>query len=236
MVNQPQPSEFIQYLAEHARENPDDPQLPSLKELSNILGTSVPRLREQLGAAKALGLVEVRPRTGIKRLPYTFDPAVWSSLSYAIQVDYSQFYNFARLRVQVELAYWVEAVKALREEDKTRLQGLIDSANSKLDGTPIRIPHAEHRELHLSIYRRLENPFVLGILEAYWDAYEAVGLSVVTDLKYHEQVWTYHQEMVAAICNGDVEAGYNALAEHTDLLALLTEPSPSLENALEEVY
>jgi DNA-binding FadR family transcriptional regulator len=227
MANQHQPSEFIQYLAEHARENPDDPQLPSLNELSSILGTSVPRLREQLGAAKAMGLVDVRPRTGIKRLPYTFDQAVWSSLSYAIRVDHRQFYNFARLRIQVELAYWHEAVNALRDEDKAGLQRLLDSANAKLGGIPIRIPHAEHRELHLSIYRRLENPFVLGILGAYWDAYEAVGLSVFTDLNYHEQVWTYHQKMVAAICNDEVEAGYRALAEHTDLLALLPEASPA---------
>jgi DNA-binding FadR family transcriptional regulator len=225
VTNQSQPSEFIQYLVEHARENPDDPQLPSLNELSDLLGTSVPRLREQLGAAKALGLVEVRPRTGIKRLPYTFDQAVWSSLSYAIRVDYSQFYIFARLRVQIEKAYWGEAVNTLSEEDKTRLLQLIDSANSKLGGIPIRIPHAEHREFHLTIYRRLENPFVLGILEAYWDAYEAVGLSVVSDLKYHEEVWTYHQEMVTAIWKGDVDAGYRALVEHTDLLALLKNPA-----------
>jgi DNA-binding FadR family transcriptional regulator len=215
------PSEFIQYLASHARQQPDDPQLPSLKELSEILDTSVPRLREQLGEAKALGLVEVRPRTGIKRLPYAFDQAVWGSLSYAMRVDHHQFYHFAHLRVQVELAYWNEAVASLTVEDKENLVRLIDRALAKLNGEPIRIPHVEHKELHLSIYRHLDNPFVLGILEAYWQAYESVGLSVFTNLKYQEEVWQFHQEMVAAICAGDFQAGYNALMEHTDLLALM---------------
>lgn len=217
------PSEFIQYLATHARQHPDDPQLPSLNELSQILETSVPRLREQLGEAKALGLVEVRPRTGIKRLPYAFNQAVWNSLSYAIRVDHHQFYHFARLRVHVELAYWHEAVTALTDKDKQNLVRLIDRALAKLNEDPIRIPHIEHKELHLSIYRRLDNPFVLGILEAYWQAYESVGLSVFTDLQYQQDVWKYHQEMVAAICSGDFDAGYHALLDHTDLLALMPE-------------
>ena len=70
----------------------------------------------------------------------------------------------------------------------------------------------------MKIYSRLENPFVTGILEAYWEAYEAVGLNVFAgDYKYLEEVWQYHQKMVEAICNGTFEAGYQALIKHTDL-------------------
>ncbi|MBC8509431.1 MAG: hypothetical protein H8D34_31660, partial [Chloroflexi bacterium] len=35
---------------------------------------------------------------------------------------------------------------------------------------------------------------------------------------YLKEVWNYHQQMVDAICEGDLEAGYQALVEHTDLL------------------
>ena len=52
------------------------------------------------------------------------------------------------------------------------LTALVEQAWEKLRGTPIHIPQYEHRQLHLSIYQRLDNPFVSGILEAYWDAYE----------------------------------------------------------------
>jgi DNA-binding FadR family transcriptional regulator len=212
------PSEFFEYLAHHARSYPTDTQLPSLKDLSAELGVSVARLREQLEVAKALGLVEVRPRTGIKRLPYAFDPAIWASLSYAIRTDYHLFYAFARLRVQVELAFWHQAVAALTPDDKAELRHLLDQAEIRLRGTPIRVPHVEHRALHLLIYKRLENPFVLGILEAYWDAYEAIGLSVYTDLDYLSEVWAYHRIIVDAICRADPQAGYQALVAHTDLL------------------
>ena len=56
MPSQPETSEFIRYLADHAKANPLNPQLPSLKVLSDELGISVAQLREQLEAAKALGV------------------------------------------------------------------------------------------------------------------------------------------------------------------------------------
>jgi DNA-binding FadR family transcriptional regulator len=168
--------------------------------------------------AKALGLVEVRPRTGIRRLPYTFFPAVFQSLSYAIHLDRSYFDAYSELRNQVEAAFWDKAVRLLTEEDHQALQTLMAQAWDKLHGSPVQIPHIEHRQLHLRIYSRLGNPFVQGVLEAYWQAYEEAGLNVYADYHYLQEVWNYHQVMVDAICAGNYEAGYQALIVHKDLL------------------
>jgi DNA-binding FadR family transcriptional regulator len=212
------PNEFIRYLAGEYPD-PDDPdRLPALGQLSHELGLSVAKLREQMEVARALGFVEVRPRTGIRRLPYSFAPAVRQSLNYAIALDPTTFDSYADLRNQVEAAYWLPAVRLLQPEDHAYLQELVDQAWEKLRGSPIRIPHREHRELHLAVYRRLENPFVLGILEAFWDAYEAFGLNLYAGYSYLEQVWEYHQRMVSAILCGDYEAGFQALIAHKDLL------------------
>jgi DNA-binding FadR family transcriptional regulator len=208
----------MRYLVSMDRLDDSSDRLPTLNELSAELGISVSRLREQLEVARALGFVEVRPRTGIRRLPFAFLPAVRQSLGYAIEIDRQFFEEFSDLRKNLEAAYWHQAVQRLTTEDHDYLQGLMASAWDKLRGPTIRIPHREHRELHLSIFRRLENPFVLGILEAYWEAYEAVGLNLFTDYAYLEQVWTYHQEMVDAISRGDFDSGYRALMDHTDLI------------------
>ncbi len=209
-------SEFLQYLA---RENADGDRLPSLVDLSAQLGVSIATLREQLEVARALGLVEVRPKKGIRRQPYQFTPAVLKSLSYATAIEPDNFFHaFSDLRTHIESAYWHEAVRSLTSEDHALLRGLVAQAMEKLEGQPIQIPHGEHRELHLSIYRRLNNPFVTGILEAYWEAYEAVGLNLYTDISYLQTVWEYHRQMVEAICRGDYDAGYHALIEHTDLI------------------
>ena len=210
-------SEFMRYLAHHEESNGQ--RLPALSALSRELGVSIASLREQLEVARALGLVEVRPRTGTKRLPYSFAPAVRQSLRYALILNDEHFRKYAELRSHIEGAYWFEAVQLLTEEDKKELRSLLARAKDKLNGSSIQIPHEEHRRLHLVIYQRLENPFVTGLLEAYWDAYEAVGLNVFTGgLSYLEEVWEYHTQMVEAICNKDYEAGYQALVQHTDLL------------------
>jgi len=211
-------SDFLTYLAETNRLDEDCERLPSLQELSKQMGVSVSSLREQMEVARALGLVEAKPRTGLRRLPYTFLPAVDKSLSYAIAIDQENFLKFADLRRNVEAAYWYQAAPLLTESDRQYLQHLIDQAWDKLRGTPIQIPQIEHRQLHISIYKRLDNPFVTGILEAYWEAYEAVGLNLYAGYDYLDEVWTYHQRMVDGICSGDLEAGYQALQEHTDLI------------------
>jgi DNA-binding FadR family transcriptional regulator len=179
---------------------------------------SVARLREQLEVAKALGLVEVRPRTGMRRLPYSFSPAIWQSLSYSLETDPQVFAAYADLRNHIEAAYWDQAVRRLGVEEHVELRSLMAQAWEKLHGSPIQIPHSEHRQIHLCIFRKLDNPFVYGILVAYWQAYEKVGLNLYADYTYLEQVWIYHQQMVDAICSGEYEAGYQALIEHKDLL------------------
>ncbi len=216
-------SEFMRYLAAHPQ---TAETLPPLTSLSAELGVSVASLREQLEVARALGLVEVRPRTGIRRLQYTFLPSVQQSLGYAMALDEANFQRFADLRKHVEAAYWHEAAAKLTPEDHDKLKQLVARAWEKLDGRPIQIPHEEHKQLHLVIYGRLDNPFVSGILEAYWDAYESIGLNVFTDYAYLREVWEYHQRMVDSICSGDFEAGYRALVEHADMLADLLDHRP----------
>lgn len=209
-------SEFLRYLATHEEV---DQGLPSLKQLSVKLGVSLASLREQLEVARALGLIEIKPRLGMKRREYSFTPAINQSLGYALALSNEHFRKYAELRNHIESAFWHEAAQKLTEEDQQELQSLVARAWEKLRGTPIRVPHEEHRDLHLKIYSRLENPFVTGILEAYWEAYEAVGLNVFAGgYEYLEEVWRYHQKMVEAICNGNFESGYEALVHHTDLL------------------
>jgi DNA-binding FadR family transcriptional regulator len=210
-------SEFLRYLVDQGFEPGD--RLPSLTDLSDQIGISVGKLREQLEVARALGLVEASPRRGITRTAYSFLPAVRLSLLTALMLDRSYFDDFSGLRVHLETAYWDEAVSLLTCEDHAHLQQLIASAQAKLSQQRIQIPSPEHRELHLTIFRRLNNPFVVGLLEAYWDAYEAVELNTYADIYYLQQVWDYHARIVDAIVAGEVALGKQLLIEHMQLLS-----------------
>jgi DNA-binding FadR family transcriptional regulator len=208
--------ELLRYLAEQTPAQGG--RLPAIHELARDLAVSPAKLREQLEVARAFGLVEVRPKTGIRRLDYSFRTSLRPSIRYALSVNPGYFEQIGELRNQIEVAFWYQAVRRLQPEDKETLGRLVDHAWAKLRGNPVQIPHDEHRELHLTIYHRLENEFVRGLLETYWDAYEAVGLNVYADLAYLRMVWTYHQKMVEAIASGDLEAGYRVLVEHAGLL------------------
>ncbi len=198
--------------------DPREWRLPPLHEISKRLGNSVPNLREQLAVARAMGFVDAKPKVGIHLLPYSFRPPVSLSLRVAVAIDRDFFDYFLDLRRRLEKAYFLEAVQLLTEEDKQELQRLVDEAFDKLSEDPIRIPHREHRDLHLTIYRRLENPFVRGLLEAFWDAYEAVGHNRYKDLDYLRKIWAFHKEMVQAIIEGDYERAYQALVDHLGML------------------
>lgn len=216
MVHSKIDSDFLNYLFENECQPGD--RLPSLAELSESTGVSVGKLREQLEVARMLGLVEATPRRGIIRTTYDFLPPVRLSLLAALATERRHFDAFSSLRSHLELAYWDEAVALLEAADHAHLRALVARAWEKLDQPRIQIPYQEHRELHLAIFRRLNNPFVLGLLEAYWDGYEAVELNTYADYAYLRRVWEYHSRIVEAIAKGDSARGKQLLHEHMQLL------------------
>src|SRR6188472_2508944 len=108
-------SELLRYVIDQGYEVGD--RLPSLTDLSDEIGISVGKLREQFEVARTLGLVEASPRRGIVRTAYDFLPGVRLSLMVALAIDPSNFDAFSSLRGHLETAYWDEAVVQLTEED-----------------------------------------------------------------------------------------------------------------------
>jgi DNA-binding FadR family transcriptional regulator len=201
-------------------------RLPTLHEFSDQLGVNVGKAREQLAVARCLGTVEAKPRAGMHLAPYDFGAAVRTSLLFGLGLDPQLFEAFRKLRITVETCFWAEATALLTDDDKEHLRSLLATAWSKLDGPRIEIPHPQHRELHLTIFKRLDNPFVKGILDAYWDAYEAIQLNRYADYQYLHRVWTYHQQIVDGLMAGDIEAARQAFIEHAALLPQHFDPRP----------
>jgi DNA-binding FadR family transcriptional regulator len=209
-------SEFLRYLLTTGCE--PGARLPSLDEISGEIGISTGKLREQFEVARMLGLVDASPRRGIRCLKYDFRPAVRLSLMIALALDPSAFRSFSALRIHLETAFWDDAVTLLTDDDKARLRELVVQAQAKLNHERAQIPYAEHRAFHLGIFCKLENPFVLGLLEAYWDAYEAVELNTYADYSYLTEVWSYHQRIADALVSGDYVSGKEFLIQHMRLI------------------
>lgn len=211
-------SQLLEYMVRQGF-RPGD-RLPTLNDLKSAdhLGISISKVREQLEVARALGLVEVRSKTGMRMREYTFTPAVQLSLMFALALDPHSFEQFSQLRTHVETAFWVEACQRLIPADLDHMRALLNAANAKLNGESVRIPVEEHREFHLTVFRRLENPFVMGILEAYWEAYDAVELNRYADYRYLREVWDYHERILDAISAQEYERARDWFVAHTHLI------------------
>lgn len=213
-------SDFLKYLiADHIA--PGE-RVPTLSEMSSELGLSIGKLREQLEVARALGFVSVRTRKGIKREPFDFKPAILISLLFSLGTGETHFNQFSAVRQAVEQSMWHEATTLLTPQDKQELFEIVEQAWQKLRSHPVHVPNDEHRQFHLKIFSRLENPFVQGLLEAYWDAYEAIELTRFVNYQYWIDVWTFHERIAEALASDDFDQGLILLTEHFCFLP--TEP------------
>jgi DNA-binding GntR family transcriptional regulator len=163
-------------------------------------------------------MVDVKPGRGMTVQPYSFAPAMRLSALYAIGQDPSLFDALSEVRNGLEVFFWEQAASLLDDDDLARLRQFIADARAQLNRMPIVVPSEEHRQFHLGIFAKLNNPFVTGFLETYWDAYDAFGLNLYAELSYHRKVWDYHEQMVDAIKAGDFEGGKQLLVEHIALL------------------
>lgn len=203
--------------AHHGHEQ-EPTKLPSLDQLAKQLGVSRGKLREDLIAAQVYGVVDMRPGDGTYVCPFDFYTAIRPLVLYSVALDKQHFGELYKVRASLELGFWQNAAQQLEESDYAEFDRILAAAEHKLQGTPVEIPHQEHRDFHVLIYSRLENPFVLGLLRAYWDAYEAVGLHRYFDLSYYEHMWSSHKAMIRAIRSGDHETGRKVLVQHFTLL------------------
>ena len=215
-VLSPKQTVFIDYILSNLRAGRT--KLPAISQIGKELGISTPNLREQMELAKNLGIISIQPRVGISINPYDFAPAVSKSLYYAVHSDPAFYAQYSDLRNTIEKSYFIEAAQQLSRKDIEHLLAIVESAKAKLDGAPIQIPHDEHRTFHLKIYKKLQNVFIEGLLESYWDMYELEGLNTYTDLTYLQHVWKYHEEIIQAVEAGNMEHAYELLEKHIELL------------------
>jgi DNA-binding FadR family transcriptional regulator len=206
-------------------------KLPPMEDLAHDMRVSRGKLREELVVAQAYGVVEMRPGDGTYILPFDFYAAIRTAVLYGVALDRKNFDRFYKLRVQLEVAFWDEAVRNLGPEEHKELDAVLAQAQHKLAGPQAELPHTEHRRFHLLIFSKLQNEFVQGLLEAYWDAYEAVGLNLYFDYSYYETMWSKHRAIADAIKTERYEEGKNILIKHFTLLDTRLQRSDQAQRA-----
>ncbi|HHV05879.1 MAG TPA: FadR family transcriptional regulator [Anaerolineaceae bacterium] len=199
---------LLEYLAK-ASKNGDD--IPSIAELSQILGVSIANVREQLEVARQLGFVEVRPRTGIQQRAFSMVPLIRLGMRYGIHSEPKILDDYIDMRKHLELVYWDPAFKVINDNQIDYMQFLVDVAFRKLQRKPAIIPHEEQSEFHLTIFRPLGNKLLINFLEAYWDLETTNSVRFFMDLDDMLSIWSRRQVLVDALREKNAIKGKKAL-------------------------
>ncbi len=221
---------ILRYIVEKDAGDPGHPEeikLAPMDDLAAEMGVSRGKLREELLAAQAFGVVEMRPGDGTYVKPFDFYTPARTLVLYAISRDRANFDRLYELRKHLEISFWDKAVADLTPDDLQKLRDTIERAERRLGGTPVEIPHNEHREFHMGLFSKLDNEFVLGLLRSYWDAYEAVGLHRYFDYQYYARMWSSHKAIVDALGEARVGEGKKILAGHFTLLQSRLDGEPA---------
>lgn len=206
---------LLSYLAIKAKQGKT---IPSIAQLSEDLGLSTAAVREQLEVARQLELVDIKTKTGIQTRPFSLSPALCLISRYGMDIQPELIWEITSIRQHLELSYWQEAVVRLSHKDVEHLAEVIDLAMKKIQENPVVLPLEEHSEFHLSIYRPLNNSFLNGVLETYWQLSQEAEYRMYSDQVYLENVWAYHQKIQQAIATKEYDVGYQALMTHFELV------------------
>lgn len=206
---------LLSYLAIKAKQGKT---IPSIAQLSEDLGLSTAAVREQLEVARQLELVDIKTKIGIQTRPFSLSPALCLILRYGMDIQPELIWEITSIRQHLELSYWQEAVVRLSHKDVEHLDEVIDLAMKKIQENPVVLPLEEHSEFHLSIYRPLNNSFLNGVLETYWQLSQESEYRMYSDQVYLENVWAYHQKIQQAIATKEYDVGYQALMTHFELV------------------
>lgn len=208
-------SDLLDYLAEAQRAKSP---IPSIAELSKVLGISVASVREQLEVARSLGFVDVKPKVGIQSRVFSMNQLLELGVTFGAKVQPDLPEALRDLRKHLEISYWYEAAPLLTSQDVQSLRDIVAGAFNLISGEPMRIPEQEHRDFHLTIFSHLDNPIVKSIMETFWKSNEEMERAQLPEQAYLEQVWSYHQQITEALEARDFERGFQWLVEHMDLV------------------
>ena len=194
---------------------PPGGRLPTEHTLARRFRVSRPMIREAIQGLKALGVVESRPKTGLRVLP--FDPtAHFDQIIPRIRTDEERA-EIYELRCILEPAILRLAAERVTPEMLDRLEGLLSPPLAK-GRDAVRDGIARDVAFHEELWRIAGNRFILG--------FRGLLLRYFADLEHSPQQRTtgaqmrktnaQHLAIVRALRAGDVERALRELSRNLE--------------------
>jgi len=190
----------------------DSQPLPAERKLADELGVSRGTLRKSLEQLQQLGMVDIKPGSGVYVRHRSFADVPEDLLPSGVRKVSMEDMMVARKAIEV--AAIETAVKRMTDEQVVHLQGIVSDMAYFAKNLPefVRLDMAFHRYL----IECADNPVLLAAYDAI-DEYHRYLQVVTTQNEECEQLsLAYHLRIAAGVAKRDCASAKQALEEHLD--------------------
>ncbi|MGI5468921.1 FadR/GntR family transcriptional regulator [Streptomyces sp. CA-132043] len=196
---------------------PSGAPLPTEPELMELLGVSRNSVREALKALQAMGIVEIRHGFGTYVGPMSMAPMIEGLTFRTVAGHYrgeDSLLQLLELREAVETGLIARLAGRVPAADLAELDAIVARMRTEAAAGGVRA--GTDRAFHATLHRGLDNLLLSEVLEAFWDAFHRVRTDLVPAHGDPEATVRQHEEIVAAVREGDGPRAERAVRHHFD--------------------
>lgn len=185
-------------------------KLPTEQELCELLGVSRNVLREAIKSMEIMGMVAAQPGRGTTLKPFNLDYVLQNVVFASVGEEDHTVSEMLDIRKRLELGYMKQAYQSLTEEDIRLIRQIL--TRIRLAWDQHHFFHADDRDFHMTIFKRIGNRTLLSVMAAIWD----VDANFKTEEKFKHLDGTIvkHENIVIALEAHNQEAFEAAMLSH----------------------
>jgi len=195
-------------------------ELPSERELAELIGVSRPPLREALNALQAMGFIEIRPRSKIL-VKSLAENSLLDPLSTMIGEDAGKLFELLEIRGVME--GWTASAAAQRATpaDIAKLEAIIrkDQANFRRGKDDARTDADFHVAISLAAHNTLFSHLIASFYHLLWDTQKMSRKKIFQKKENRKRIAEQHLSILEAIKAGESRRASAEAKEHVAFVA-----------------
>lgn len=193
----------------HNNLQPGD-KLPTEQSLCERLGVSRNVLREAIKSMELMDLVVAQPGRGTTLKTFNLDFVLQNVIFASVGEEESTVAEMLDIRKRLELGFMKQAYQSLTEEDIRLIRRILTHIRQEWEQH--RFFHADDREFHMTIFRRIGNRTLLSMMKAIWDV--DANFKTEQKFKHLDETIIKHENIVRALEARNQEAFEAAMMAH----------------------
>lgn len=197
------------HIAEHQYQSGD--QLPSEKEMIQMLGVSRTAVREALKSLQSQGIIEIRPGVGLFVTEVHLQNYL-KNISPFLTIDKTKFKELIDARIVLELG----AIELAIQHHQTDLIAQMEKWNDLIltKAQNGERPKEEDRLFHKALFDATGNDTYIQLSYIVNEYFQANQLEEVVDLEEYQISYKEHKKVIEKIQKKEIEAAKQAMRRH----------------------